>query len=137
MEQIVQALVGRKILDGDGEAAPKTLQSAPCEFAQRVLDLGEHLLDGVEVGAVGGKEPHLRASGLDGFANADGLVGAEVVHDDDISFVQGGNKKLFDVGVEFFAVDGTIEDTRRRHAVASQRRNESRGLPVAEGRVRD
>ena len=137
MEQIVQALVGREVFDGDGEAAPEPLHGAARQFAQTVLDLGKHLLDRIEIGAVRGKEPRLRANGLDSVANGDGLVGAEVVHDNDVSLAQGGNKKLFNVGVEFFAIDGSVEDTRRRDTIASQGRNESRGFPVTEGRVRD
>src|ERR1700682_5950542 len=46
-----------------------------CHFAQCVFELGEDLLDGIEVRAVGWQEAHGHTRGLDGFPNAGAFVG--------------------------------------------------------------
>ena len=65
---------------------------APCVFhvaflghAHPVLDLGEGLFDGIEVGAVGRQEPEPGADGFDRVADALGFVTSQVVHDDDVA----------------------------------------------------
>ena len=96
---------------------PSTVRRAPCELAQGVFDLGENLLDRIHVGAVGRQEPSFGAGRLNGLADAGDLVGAKVVHEDDVSFAQGRCEGLFDIGAEFLAVDGTIEDAGSGEAV--------------------
>jgi hypothetical protein len=47
------------------------------------------------------------------------LVGAQIVHDDDVAGGQGRRQNLLDIGEELFAVDGAVEDTGRGDAVAA------------------
>lgn len=54
-------------------------------LAQMCLELGECLLDWVEVGAVRRKEEHLGASRFDGVARGGGLAAGQVVQDDDVA----------------------------------------------------
>ena len=59
-------------------------------LSQQRLQLGEGVLDRVEVGTVGRQEAEPRTSGLDGFADDQPLVGRQVVEDHDIAGPQRG-----------------------------------------------
>src|SRR5690606_34521514 len=67
------------------------------------------------------QEPDACARCLDEPANVGRLVGAQVIHDDDVAMAQGWQGYLFDIGAERDVVDGAIEDTRGGEPVASQR----------------
>ena len=100
-------------------------------FAQEVLELGEDLLDGVEIRAVGREIFKFRASCLDGIADAGNLVAGEVVENDDVTLVQGGCESLLDPGLEGGAVDGPVEDARGGDAVMPQGGDEGRCFLVS------
>lgn len=68
--------------------------------AHPVLDLGEGLLDRIEVGRIGRQEPEPCVGGLDELTDRRGFVAAEIVHDDDVAGVQRGDEQLRDIGVE-------------------------------------
>ncbi len=61
------------------------IEAACAGSAQKVLQLGEDLLDGIEVGRVFRQEEELGAGGADGVANGSPLVAAEIVHHDDVA----------------------------------------------------
>src|SRR3546814_8343869 len=96
-----------------------------------VFDLGECLLDGIEIGRVWRQEPEAGAGGADRIAYDAGLMAAEIVHDDDISRLEAGDQLLANLGQEAFAVDRTIEDARRGEPIAAQGAQEGHGAPVA------
>ena len=109
----------------------------PCVFhvaflgpAHPVLDLGEGLFDGIEVGAVGRQEPEPGAGGFDGVADGLGFVTSQVVHDDDVPRLQGSDELLFHVGEEAGAIDRAIEDAGRSELVTPKCRQERHGAPV-------
>jgi len=110
----------------------------PCVFdgsllglSHPMLDLGEGLLDGVEVGRVGRQEPEPGAGCLDEVADSGGFVGAEIVHDDNVTGLEHGHQLLLDIGPEALSVDRPVEDTRRHQPVAAQRAEEGQRAPVA------
>ena len=72
----------------------KRLDGACSGFAQGRLELGERLLDRVEVGRVRGKKTQGRSDGLDHFVHAVDFVGAQVVQEDDVAFLGGINRFL-------------------------------------------
>ena len=102
-----------------------------CRGSKQALELGEDLLDGVQIGAVGRQGEEARALRCDGFADALDLVGGQVVHDDDIAGGQGRREGLLDTGQEALAVDSAVEDAGRGDPVVAQRSQEGRGLPMA------
>src|SRR3546814_8542786 len=85
-----------------------------------VFDLGECLLDGIEIGRVWRQEPEAGAGGADRIAYDPGLVAAEIVHDDDIARLEAGDQLLANIGQEAFAVDRTVEDARRAEEHTSE-----------------
>ena len=89
-----------------------------------VLDLGEGLLDRIEVWRIGRQIPEPGAGGLDHTAEDGRLVAAEIVHDDDVAGLEQGQELLFDVSAEAFAIDGSIEHARGAELVAAQRAKE-------------
>jgi hypothetical protein len=78
------------------------------DLAQEVLDLGEDLLDRVQVRRVFRQE-ELGAGGADELAYGFGFVTAEIVHDYDVAGMKRGDEDLFDIGPEALTVDGTVE----------------------------
>lgn len=102
-----------------------------------VLQFGEELLDGIEVGAVGWQEEEPGSCGSDDVAHHRAFVRAEIVENDDIARFQGSDELGFDVGLESLAVDRAVENPWRLDAIEPQGGDEGHGLPVAVGRMGD
>ena len=100
-------------------------------FSQEGFELGEDLLDGVEIGRVFRQKNETRTDVSDRPSHGLSLVGAEVVQDHDVAWLKGGREELFDIGAEAFAVDRPVEQAGRFDAVVAQRGEEGRGLPPA------
>src|SRR3546814_20801847 len=71
--------------DEVADVAPGLLDGSLLCCSHPVLDLGEGLLDGVEVGRVRRQEPEPGAGGADHMQDGDRLVGAAIVHDADVA----------------------------------------------------
>jgi len=112
------------------DASPRILDGAFLSFAQESLQLGEDLLDRIEVGGIGRQEEELGASGAYGGADGPAFVAAQIVHDDDVTWLEGRDQELADVGQEACAVDRTVEDAGSGDAVVSQGCQEGQRLPV-------
>ena len=110
---------------------PSVLDGSLLGMPHPVLDLGEGLLDRIEVRGVGRQEPEPGAGGLYDVPDGCGFVAAEIVHDDDVAGPQDRNELLTDIGSEAFAVDRPVEDAWRREFVAAQRTQEGQRAPVA------
>ena len=87
-------------------------------------------LDGIEVGAGGSQKAQLGAGALDGMTHCEGLVGGQVVHDDDVTGGQCWHQHLLHIGQEGRAVHGAVEHSGRGHAVQPKRTDEGGGLPM-------
>jgi hypothetical protein len=96
-----------------------------------VFEFGKHLFDGIEVRRVFREEEQLGAGRTDGLTNGSGLVAAEIVHDDDVAGLEGGDEDLFNIDPEPLAVDRAVDDPRRIDAIMAQCRQEGQGFPVA------
>jgi hypothetical protein len=111
--------------------APGVLDGSLLSDAHPVLDLGEGLLDRIEIWRVRRQEPEPGAGRLDHLSDGDPLVGAEIVHDDDVARLENRNELLLDVGAEALAVDRAVEDARGSELIAAQRAEEGHGAPAA------
>ena len=70
--------------------------------------------------------------GLDGFLGGLALVGRQIVHDDDIAFVEGRGEFFFDIGFEDAPVHRGIDDEGGGELVAAQAGDEGLGHPMPE-----
>ena len=111
--------------------APGVFDGSLLGVAHPMLDLGEGLLDRVEIGRVGRQEPEPCAGGPDGMTDGCGFMAAQIVHDHDVAGLQGRQQLLLDIGAEAFTVDRAIEDAWRGELVAAQRAQEGQGSPMA------
>ena len=113
----------------DGERA--ILESVCSDFAQECLELGEYLLDGIQIGAVRREIKRNCAARLDGFFDSIDFVNADVVHEHDVAPLQRRSEKLFSIGLEHLSGHRSFEDERRSDAIMAQCCDESDGFPVA------
>ena len=89
------------------EGVPERVTGAGGSFAQERLQLGEGLLDRVQVGGVGRQVERARSTCRpDRLGDAGHLVSGQVVHDHDIARGQLRHEHLLDVGAEGGAVMG-------------------------------
>ena len=104
-------------------------------FSQQRLELGEDLLDGIEIGTIGRQEEELGADGAQGGSHGDTFVAAEIVHDHDVAGLEGWQQELVDPGEEADAIDGAVEQTGRGNAVVSEGGEEGHRRPAAVRRL--
>ena len=104
-------------------------------FAEQVLELGEDLLDRVQVRRVGREEQQPCPGSADGLADGGPLVAREVVHDDDVAGRECRHEALLDIGGEAVPVDRLVEHAGRVDSVAAQRRQERHRPPMAVGHL--
>src|SRR6202051_2606195 len=107
--KIVGAFVGCKSSEDFADRGANGFDGARGGLAQEVLDLGEDLLDRVQVRRVFRQEEELGAGRANELAYGFGFMTAEIVHDDDVAGAKRGDEDLFDIGPEALPVDGTIE----------------------------
>ena len=113
--------------------APGVLDRALLGVPHPMLDLGEGLLDRVEVRRIRGQEPQARTGCADGLAHGLALVAGEIIENDDVTGLQGRDQMLLDPGVEGAAVDRPVEDAGRAQPVVAQPRQEGQGAPGRSG----
>jgi hypothetical protein len=70
-------------------------------------------------------------------AHAIDLVGAQIVHEDDIALFQGRRENLLDICNECWPIHRAIDDIGRGHAIEPQGSDERQRLPVAVWHARD
>jgi len=100
-------------------------------FAHQVLELGEDLLDRIEIWAVWRQEQQPGAGTTDRVADGGPFVTAQIVHDDDIAGRERRHEELLDILGEALAVDRLVEHARSVDPVAAERREEGHGAPMA------
>ena len=67
------------------DLSPGGFDIARLSLSDEMFEFGEHLFDGIEVGAVGRQEDEVRAFGSGDGASGLAFVAAEVIQDDDIA----------------------------------------------------
>jgi len=98
-----------------------------------MLELGENLLDGVQIWGIFRQEEEFGACGTYGSANGLSFMTAEIVHDDDVAGSQGWDEKLLDIDLKRLAVDRAVEEPWGVDAIMAERGEEGHGLPAAIG----
>jgi hypothetical protein len=118
-------------LEKVSNAMPHTVDGAFFRLAEQDFELCEDLLDRVEVGAIGWQEDEPGARGTDGPPDSLALVGAEIVHDDNVAGLQRWHQQLLDIGSEALTVDRPVDDAGRRDPVVPECREEGHRAPMA------
>lgn len=111
--------------------APSFLDGAFLSLAHPVFDLGESLLDRIEVRRVGRQVPKPGAGSSDHVPDGRRLMTSQIIHDDDVAGLQNCDELLLDIGAETLAVDRAVEDARCREPIPAQRAEEGQRAPVA------
>ena len=109
------------------------VDGASLDHAQPMLDLGEHLLDRVEVRRVGRQEREPGAGCEDCTACRPSPMAAEVIENDDVSRAKHRQQELLDVGAEDGPVDGAVDDARGGERIGSESGKEGERAPAAVG----
>ena len=115
------------------DALPGGFDSSFGGLSQQQLELGEELLDWVQVRTVWRQEQELGAGGSDGLAHRSAFVAAQVVHDDDVPWLEGWHQELLDISGEGLAVDRAVEDAGCIDPIMPQRCQEGERAPVPKG----
>jgi len=100
-------------------------------LSQQGLELGEDLLDWIEVWGVFRQEHEAGPDVPDRSSHGFSFVGAEVVEDHDVARLEGGREELFDIGAKALAVDGAIEKAGGVNPIPAKSGEECRRLPAA------
>ena len=117
--------------------SPRSLDNRQMAFPfrglQEPLELREDELDRVQIRAVRRQVEEPRSRSRNRLPNAGNLVSTEVVHHHDVAWLKGRDQMAGYPAKEDLAVNGSINDQRRRQTCRTKRREERRRLPVAVG----
>ena len=100
-------------------------------LSQQGFELGEELLDRIEVGTVGRQVAQLGACGFDRFADAGDLVACKVIHHHDIARLKDRDDELFDISAKAFPIHRSVQHTGRGDLAEPQCGNEGRRFPMS------
>jgi hypothetical protein len=98
VSEVFGALCWGEAIEELSDLPPGGFDGSSGGLAEQGLELGEDLLDRVEVGVVGGQEEEFGAGSADGVADGLALVRSQIVHDDDVARREFGRQTLFDIG---------------------------------------
>src|SRR5258707_3098032 len=132
--EVVGTFVWHEGCEGLTDCGPVGVDGWCGGFAQQVLEFGEYLLDRVQVGRIFRQKEELCANRADECPHDFTFVAAEIVHDDDVTGLQGREQNLLDVNCEALTVDRAIENPWGLDPIVAQCGQEGCGLPMA---VRD
>ena len=121
-------------MSSESDSFPYGFDGAFLGFSEERFELREDLFDRVQIGAIGRQKHEPCSGGADGGTDCPVLVGAKIVHDDDVAGLERGDQDLLDIGKEGLAVDGAVQHEGRGDRVLAQRGEKRLRLPVA---VRD
>src|SRR3954471_9278002 len=107
--EVVGAFDGCEDVDEAPDGGPKALNGPLGGFAQERFELGEGILNRVEIRAVGREIKQACTRRLDQGSHSRSLVARQVVQDHDITRPQGGDENLLNIGLERRAVDRAVE----------------------------
>src|SRR3954453_15034478 len=128
--EVVGAFGGCEDVDKAPDGGPKALNRTLGRLAQERLQLGEGLLDRVEVRAVRRQVEELCARRLDQGSHPWPLVAGQVVQDHDIARPKLRHEDLLDIGLERRAVDRPIEHEGGHKAARAQPGHKGGCLPA-------
>ncbi len=118
------------MVEEGSDPLPTGIDGSLFGLSEQGFELGEDLLDRVQVGRVRRQEEELGASAADRSTNGDALMAAQVVHDDDVARAERRHQELLDISEEGLAVDGAVEHARCIDPIMAERGEKGKGSPV-------
>ena len=109
---------------------PERIDRALGGFAQQGLELGEDLLDWIEVRGIGRQVTDTGSCSFNRLPHPIDLVAAQIVGDDDIAGLERGAQKVPHISQEYFSVHRAIDHQRSCQAILAQSGYERGGLPM-------
>jgi len=100
------------------------------------LELGEGHFDRIEIGAVWRQEQEPSAPLFEDCCGLFAFVAAQIIQDDDVTWLKRRGELGFDIGLEDLPVHRSVDNPRRRQTVAAQGGDEGLGPPMTEWSAR-
>ena len=119
VDQVVLALVGAEAVEERPDGGPERVFGPRGSFPEQRLQLGEELLDRVQVRRVGWEVEHAGPHGPDRLLDPGHLVSGQIVHHNDIVRFEFRREHLSDVGAERLARPWPIQHKGRDHPACS------------------
>lgn len=117
------------------DLVPEGIDGSDRFGTQMGFELCEGHLDRIKVRTIGWQEQDPRALGRDGLLGGLTLVGRQIIHDDDIAFVESWCELFLDIGLEDRPVHRGIDDEGGGELAAAQAGDEGLGHPMPERRL--
>src|SRR3954470_20664989 len=130
MNDVVLAFGGCKVIEQGADRFPESILSSCRRLPEQSLELGEELLDWIEIRGLGRQVKHTGPGRPDRLFDPGDLVKGEIVHRDHVARLQRRCQHLLDVGAEHRTGHRPIEHKRRDDAARPQARHDGRGLPM-------
>src|SRR6187399_2815832 len=131
VSKVVPALGRSKSIDEPPDRGPETIDGSLRRGSHESLELGEGVLDGIEVGTIGRQVEVTDAAAFERVAYRGGFVSREVVENHQVAGPALRREDLLDVGLEGVAVHRSIEHHRSNEAAGGETAEEGGGFPVA------
>lgn len=126
--------VGADLIEQRADAFPDSVSRTLVGFSKQRFELGEGLLDRIEVGAVGWQQEAMGAGVSNGATDGLACVAAQIVEHDDVAGEQDRDEELGHPGEEDRPVDRAIDDAGSDDPLDAQSGQERHRRPAA---VRD
>jgi hypothetical protein len=136
MPKIAGAFSAAECVEYSGDTTEDLFFGSGVELSQQSFELGEELLDWVQIGRIGRQEQQPGADAGNGEFNGIAFVAAKVVDYDNIAGSEGGYQRLLDISARLDAVHWTIKQHRRIDTIQSQCGQERERPPFPKWRPR-
>src|SRR3954451_21038762 len=130
MNDVVLTFVWRKGVEQGADRVPEGVPCSGGGLPEPGLELGEKLLDWVEIRGIGRQVKHTGPGRPDRLLDPGDLVKGEIVHRDHVARLQRRCQHLLDVGADHRTVHRPIEHKRCDDPARPQARHDGRGLPM-------
>jgi hypothetical protein len=131
IDEVVCAFGCREGFEDVSDAVGDFVEGSFLGLAQEVFEFGEDLFNGIEVRAVGWEVDESCANASECPPDGMCLVAAEIVHDDNVAWLQCRNQELLHIAEEALAVDRAIHQAGGGDGIRPEGSKEGLCLPMA------
>lgn len=135
MADEVCVFAGSELFEDGFERVADGIEAAWVHLLEQAFDLGEDLLDRIEVGTVGRQVEQVHARVFKAFADTSDLVGGQVVDDDNASLPHFRDQAFLQPLAEDHAIHRAWQQLRGQDAVMRQSRDKGGRHPVSMRRL--